>query len=943
VPSKTDPFGPTGPAHLLRDDKPLRLAARWIWLEEDVKAFDSVVAAFSTFRLGRGRGPVRVRVACSGDYELWIDGRWIGRGPTPSSLGHVFVDEHVVKGLRRGKTHRIVLLGHNDGHGNHYRPERVGGLLCQVETGDGSILAATDEAWQVGRVRAYDRLARRLYFPIGFAEYVDLAGKPDRLPTEPAKCVDRVERAFVVKKLAREKLLPREIPPLVREACPATATVSTERAYVPRGITSVSFDRRPRGATEWRGTARTAVYVSVEEHPVTVEFRCDDTFRLKVNGELVLQQGTTDSFSWWKGPGGRRRGPMHGGQGRFERTVAVTLKRGWNPIQVQVEGCERSWGFMMRPIDWGGRTLDFPTSASRDFDKPGWDVIVRAKGGGRQTVRSHECCTPHADGSALSDWQIGYSPVPGGSVRWPIVLQPGHSTIVDLGRVRVGFTDLDVTGPAGAVVDLRYSEAFNDLGRLETGGMIRYGDRLRLRKGRQPWRSIGRRGWRYVRVTLRESAEPVKLHKLGTVQTSALGEPEGRFRCSDPMLDAIFDVSAHTLRMDTQEHYLDCPTREWGQYAGDARAEALQNYTMFADTSVSRKGLRQFARVQDPSGFFSSLVPAVTYHRLPDYCFTWLTWLVEHFQHTGDRVLAEELYPAAEAVMAWFEHLLNRHGLLESPDDYNWWVFLSHTPLDKRGEITGFNGFYMRACRDLAYLCRCLGYADRARHWRERAGRVGRAMHKRLWSGAHRLFADCRYRGRLSSNITQANNVLAVWSGAASGRAGRAVMQRLIHPDGTSRIPVEMNENGFFKSYTLGALYDVGLGDTALALMRRYWGAMIDAGCTTWRELFSPDGPRVKISSTYCHAYAGAPGYFLPAYVLGVRPAQPGYDAILVDPHLGDLTCAEGDVPTPHGIVSIRWQRKRNTWQGQLVLPNGIAEPRLAVRSPSLKLDVRHR
>src|SRR5471030_2383960 len=51
------------------------------------------------------------------------------------------------------------------------------------------------------------------------------------------------------------------------------------------------------------------------------------------------------------------------------------------------------------------------------------------------------------------------------------------------------------------------------------------------------------------------------------------------------------------------------------------------------------------------------------------------------------------------------------------------------------------------------------------------------------------------------------------------------------------------------------------------------------------------------------------PGYFLSAYVLGVRPDLPDSQGrIIIEPHLGDLTSAEGSVVTEFGLVPIAWK-----------------------------------
>jgi hypothetical protein len=39
--------------------------------------------------------------------------------------------------------------------------------------------------------------------------------------------------------------------------------------------------------------------------------------------------------------------------------------------------------------------------------------------------------------------------------------------------------------------------------------------------------------------------------------------------------------------------------------------------------------------------------------------------------------------------------------------------------------------------------------------------------------------------------------------------------------------------------------------------------------------------------------------------IVGVMPALPGFDAVLVQPHLGDLEWAKATAPSPHGAIDV--------------------------------------
>jgi alpha-L-rhamnosidase len=49
-----------------------------------------------------------------------------------------------------------------------------------------------------------------------------------------------------------------------------------------------------------------------------------------------------------------------------------------------------------------------------------------------------------------------------------------------------------------------------------------------------------------------------------------------------------------------------------------------------------------------------------------------------------------------------------------------------------------------------------------------------------------------------------------------------------------------------------------------------------------------------------------------------VTPAEPGYTKAHIAPRLGDLAWAEGKVPTPHGLISVRAE------PGQVVIDSPV-------------------
>ena len=141
----------------------------------------------------------------------------------------------------------------------------------------------------------------------------------------------------------------------------------------------------------------------------------------------------------------------------------------------------------------------------------------------------------------------------------------------------------------------------------------------------------------------------------------------------------------------------------------------------------------------------------------------------------------------------------------------------------------------------------------------------------------------------------------------------------------------------FYGYYMLEALAKAGLFDDAQNILSDYWGAMLDLGATTFWEDLSYD--EVKKASridqpvpegafdihadsgaycyvghrhSFCHGWASGPTAWLSRYVLGVRPAAPGFSEVIIEPHLGSLDWASihprlRQIRPRATILSARW------------------------------------
>ena len=109
--------------------------------------------------------------------------------------------------------------------------------------------------------------------------------------------------------------------------------------------------------------------------------------------------------------------------------------------------------------------------------------------------------------------------------------------------------------------------------------------------------------------------------------------------------------------------------------------------------------------------------------------------------------------------------------------------------------------------------------------------------------------------------------------------------------------------------------------------IRRRWAPMVSFlhNTGTLAESFMDENG--VGSSEACHNYGSLPAYFLSSYVLGVRADGPVWEKrLLIEPHLANLTFAEGIVVTEFGPVTVSWKRSSDgkSLDYKISIPKGI-------------------
>jgi len=560
--------------------------------------------------------------------------------------------------------------------------------------------------------------------------------------------------------------------------------------------------------------------------------------------------------------------------------------------------------------------------------------------------RDEECSDPASDEDiATSLWRSVLTPprdgLLGSSVEpqtewrgapvelWLKAKESAYLTL-DFGQEMLASPELDIRGPAGIMVDLGYSECLlNNRVATRWQGQ-RQPERIVLRDGRTQHRITQPRGFRYMmlRVTNpgRTAARPVVIQDISAHEAIYPAVERGRFRCSDPLLDRIYRLSARTVNLCMEDAYTDCPWRERSQWLGDLQPEALFSYYCFGSYDIARKAVLEFAAGNTDEGWIPGVFPTRSASNLPTWGMRYPVIGWEYYMFTGDREALPAVYEASRKQMAWLQQFEGRDGLLVDVPD---WCFVDWTALDERDNEGVLQGWYLQGLDCSARLAAECGAGKEAKDFQRRASKLRKALASAYWSPERKAFLRYRsgssLRPRLAAPdlIGQHENFLFSRLGVGTPAMRRQALQAVAGSTGGylpnlgdyqsyfggrqcgtySGERTILIGTPFWSFYALLALMDAGKVQEAVDYIRLGWGLMLDHGATSCWEMWDRH-------SSFCHGWSAAPAMILPAYVLGVRPTAPGFARFDVCPCTADLAWAKGAVPTPHGPIRVSWKKQ---------------------------------
>ncbi len=626
---------------------------------------------------------------------------------------------------------------------------------------------------------------------------------------------------------------------------------------------------------------------------LTLTITADDYYKLYVNGQLIgvgpaqayadrYMTNTYDLSAY-----------LHDGENLIAAHVFYmgTLTRAWQ------SGDQRQ-GLWMQLKDENGIVRMESDKACRVFFPTAWkergllgyqtQFIEEVFGSdipeGWKTLNFDDSAWAQACENPMDDHTLIPQPTPPVDVyeQKPVLLKKrGDTWFADMGEEIVGTVTLSARAESGKMLTLRMGEELNPDGSVRCPMRCNCDYTLL-------WHLSGRRqdeidffdymAFRYIEIDDAEGCViPDSIRVVA--RNYPMKKDVGIFRSSDEFADSIFRICRRGVELGAQEAFLDCPSREKGQYLGDGTITAHAHLLLTGDKDMYRKMLMDFAASAVICPGLMAVAPGNEMQEIADYSCQYPEQIMTYYELTGDMDTVRELMPVVDALENYFDHWTNEKGLIDGltekwnlvdwphnlRDDYD---FVIDQPI-KPGMHNVINAFYYGLKRDADRMRALLNLPLR------RTAEKVRTAYIEVFRKENGLFRDAER----SEHTALHSVVLPLYYG---------ITDEADIPAAVELIRAKRLCCGVYMAYfVLKALSRCGeyalMNELLFSDDEHSWGNMLREGATSCWEAW---GREQKNNTSLCHPWASAPIVIMIEDMAGIRAAKPGFEEIIQNPHM---------------------------------------------------------
>ena len=473
------------------------------------------------------------------------------------------------------------------------------------------------------------------------------------------------------------------------------------------------------------------------------------------------------------------------------------------------------------------------------------------------------------------------------------VTKRGDVTILDFGQNFAGIIVIDPAKMDGATLKLRHGEILNADGSLYTTNLRKAKAEIVYHKGSGIYRPrFTYMGFRYAELSGVDYAD-------GLITAYAIYsdmERTGHFTCENPMVDQLYRNQVWGQKSNYVEVPTDCPQRDERMgYTGDGQVFARTGAYNFDTEAFWAKFLKDIRQSQaaNKEGYVAPTVPAPPGEQGIGF-MSMLGWgncicivpEMLYWQFGTDRYIREYydcMKTFVECEIRKMGGLLGKKDLWMAPSLGDWLATGRDVKYMAMHNGPVSNAFIVNDLRIMVWAANHLGKSDDAKRYAGQLEKTRDAYIK----------AFVKKDGTMRDDY-QGAYIMALQMVIPKGELWDKVFSKLVE-----RLKTEGMQTGFFATeHILPMLADNEQEKLAFDLLLDErcggWMYQVKAGATTtWErwDALREDGTvnETKMSNdnmvSFNHYSFGSVGKFYYQYILGIKPAAPGFEKVRIQPY----------------------------------------------------------
>lgn len=483
---------------------------------------------------------------------------------------------------------------------------------------------------------------------------------------------------------------------------------------------------------------------------------------------------------------------------------------------------------------------------------------------------------------------------------------------LDFGIILSGRIHIKLDGVAGTNAKLHL---------CEIEGKIDSSYTYVMKDGYQEYEFFNLSSVRYLIVTISNITKQIEINSIFVKFSCYPVKEEGTFACSDSLLNDVYEAGKYSLKMCRQDYHMDSPIHQEALgCTGDYMIESLVNYYAFYDSRLTRLDIWRTAQILHlHNGFF--------FHTSYSLLFAQMVW--DYYMFTGDSSILNEVEESLDILINRFYGYIGEFGVIEKAPNYMFmdWVPQGNYNLHHPPRTIGqgyMTAMFIRALENCAKIKRVMSKEDKATEFIHQSNKIKEAFHKLFWNEDKGLYCDgvnnttpTVSNDWLPADIegifySQHTNSLAVFYNIAPEEYKTEIMEKVVNDTTLTQA------QPYFMHFVIEAIYEANLFEKYGLQQIRRWEKLLYECRSSLKEVW------FGFDCDYSHAWGGTPTYQLPSKVLGIRPLKPGFSEVEINPILGSLEFANGEVITPLGKIKVEYTNNGKYYKADIEIPEKI-------------------